>query len=66
MLVRGDQQRLRQIVINLLGNAVKFTHDGQYRAGMPIGTATSEAAVPALEVTDTGIGIPGGSHRPAF
>ncbi len=55
-MVRGDPTRLRQILGNLLGNAVKFTSAGHVRiaattSGQPHGTIL-------FEVSDTGIGIP--------
>ncbi|MFK7944013.1 MAG: response regulator [Paracoccaceae bacterium] len=53
----GDVQRLRQIMINLVGNAVKFTNEGRVLVGVK---RTSNAGSPAIElfVDDTGIGIP--------
>ena len=52
--VRGDAARLRQVLHNLLGNAVKFTRAGQ--VGMRVRRGGSSERV-AFEVTDTGIGI---------
>lgn len=53
-----DPGRLRQILTNLVGNAVKFTHRGQIliRATMPINEEGSQRL--SIEVSDTGIGIP--------
>jgi PAS domain S-box-containing protein len=54
---RGDSGRIRQILVNLLGNAVKFTDRGEVvlraRAGPP-GGGRAEVRI---EVTDTGIGV---------
>jgi two-component system, sensor histidine kinase len=52
--VCGDPVRLRQILINLVGNAVKFTSEGLIRVSVNPG----EAGVLRFEVCDTGIGIP--------
>jgi two-component system sensor histidine kinase/response regulator len=58
LLARGDPGRLRQIIMNLLGNAIKFTHEG-YVILDASGSADAQGrAVLRIEVTDTGIGIP--------
>jgi two-component system sensor histidine kinase/response regulator len=55
----GDPLRLGQILINLVGNAIKFTHKGQVLVSIePDPNATSAGAL-RFAVTDTGIGIPG-------
>jgi hypothetical protein len=54
--IQTDPLRLRQILINLLGNAVKFTNEGSIRLRM---TLVEDASLPTLkfEVSDTGVGI---------
>ncbi len=54
--VRTDSARLRQILINLVGNAVKFTDRGSVTVDVRRAN-TSEAPVVRFEVVDTGIGI---------
>lgn len=49
---RGDEQRLRQVLINLVGNAVKFTEQG----GVVV-TVSAEGGLVYFEIRDTGIGI---------
>jgi len=53
----GDVGRIRQIVTNLLGNAVKFTLEGKVVLGVN-GTVVNDKAHLQLSVADTGIGIP--------
>ena len=61
-MVSGDEKRLRQILLNLLGNAVKFTNEGTvtFRAtiGRNRGSETSLTPPLRFEIEDTGIGIP--------
>ena len=55
--VHADGQRLRQILANLLGNAIKFTRDGAVTLDAAIaGTGSGREAV--FELSDTGVGIP--------
>jgi len=55
----GDPGRLRQILINLMGNAIKFTHAGKVEIGVSQLSGAGEGfAVLRFSVRDTGIGIP--------
>jgi len=54
----GDPSRLRQIVINLVGNALKFTGKGEVSVQAEIESRTADQAVFHFSVADTGIGIP--------
>jgi two-component system sensor histidine kinase/response regulator len=58
VLVRADPGRLRQVVLNLLGNAVKFTHEGHITVHLDARLHANDRASLTIEVTDTGIGIP--------
>ncbi len=53
----GDPTRLRQVLINLLGNGVKFTEKGQVTLGLHCLRCSEEEATVRFEVTDTGRGI---------
>lgn len=53
----GDPYRLRQILTNLLGNAVKFTPQGSVTLNVTAPVKSTSAAVLRFEVVDTGIGI---------
>ncbi len=57
-LVVADPGRLRQIVINLIGNAVKFTEEGAVTVGVSARQPESTVAVVHVQVADTGSGIP--------
>ncbi len=56
--LRGDPGRLKQVMLNLLGNAVKFTMDGQILLEVSLEEAGEESALVRIAVSDTGIGIP--------
>ena len=54
----GDEVRLRQVLLNLLGNAVKFTHKGEIVIGADLVDEDKNSVVLHFYVSDTGIGIP--------
>ena len=56
-LLVGDPTRLRQILLNLLGNAVKFTETGEVSVSAALEMVPDDALVLHFEVRDTGIGI---------
>jgi len=55
--LRGDPGRLHQILINLLGNAVKFTQEGEVMMHVTWGKESAERTLIEFAVVDTGIGI---------
>jgi signal transduction histidine kinase/CheY-like chemotaxis protein len=55
--LRGDPGRIRQILVNLLGNAIKFTHQGQVVLEARAEAQTEGTARVVFQVSDTGIGI---------
>jgi PAS domain S-box-containing protein len=64
--VIGDPDRLRQVLINLAGNAIKFTHEGSVRLRVRLVSAINRRAVLRFTVRDTGIGIPAESQTVIF
>jgi two-component system, sensor histidine kinase len=58
LTVAGDPARTRQIVTNLVGNAVKFTAKGSVKVTARWAPASSETGILEMAVTDTGAGIP--------
>jgi signal transduction histidine kinase/ActR/RegA family two-component response regulator len=56
-LVTGDPMRLRQVLLNLIGNAVKFTEQGSVEVSLGVVRADAHSAVLHFAVRDTGIGI---------
>ena len=57
-VVIGDPLRLRQIIVNLLGNAVKFTEFGEIALAVEIGSIEADRVEIRFTISDTGIGIP--------
>jgi len=53
----GDQLRLKQILLNLLGNAIKFTQKGEIRITVAVVERHDDVALLEIRVTDTGIGM---------
>ncbi len=56
--LQGDPGRIRQVLTNLIGNAVKFTSEGEINLNVSLEQEDAERAVIRIEVSDTGIGIP--------
>ena len=56
-LVVADQKRIRQVLINLLGNAIKFTPSGEVRLEVSCVTSATDDTGLRFCVTDTGVGI---------
>ncbi len=54
----GDSGRIRQVITNLVGNAVKFTHRGEVLIGVKSVEEDPQCPQIRISVTDTGIGIP--------
>jgi signal transduction histidine kinase/CheY-like chemotaxis protein len=54
----GDQEKLRQVVLNLLGNAIKFTQKGHVTLSVSSNSLPGKSYELTVSVKDTGIGIP--------
>jgi PAS domain S-box-containing protein len=65
-IVTGDPHRLRQILMNLVGNAIKFTHTGKVTVTIEMMHATPASADIIFTIQDTGIGIPEGKTATIF
>jgi two-component system sensor histidine kinase/response regulator len=64
--VRGDANRLRQIVVNLVGNAIKFTQHGEVGLRVRSERMDDQDHILHFEVSDTGIGIAPRHHKSIF
>lgn len=62
----GDLGRLKQVVINLVGNAIKFTREGEVVLDVGILEKTDKSVLLQLVVSDTGIGIPMEKQKAIF
>src|SRR5690348_5900880 len=56
--LNGDPSRLRQVLINLVNNAVKFTHKGEVVVRVSVDSSSGEQVKLKFAVTDSGEGIP--------
>jgi len=56
--VKGDPHRFRQVLLNLLGNAVKFTESGEIELSLDVDEDTDDKVKLHIKVRDTGIGVP--------
>jgi PAS domain S-box-containing protein len=68
-LLRGDPGRIRQILTNLIDNAIKFTHHGEVKVNVrlaPNKSKTARSVRLAFSVNDTGIGIPADRIKSLF
>jgi two-component system, sensor histidine kinase and response regulator len=62
----GDPGRLRQVLVNLVGNAVKFTSAGEVVVSISLDSSRDHEVSLKFAVTDTGIGIPAYQHESIF
>jgi len=62
----GDAARMRQVLINLTGNAIKFTQDGQVTIRVEILNRNEDTETLKLSVSDTGIGVPNKKIKSLF
>ncbi len=62
----GDPGRLRQILVNLVGNAIKFTEQGEVVVDVEADAPTADGLALHVAVTDTGVGIPPEKQRLIF
>jgi PAS domain S-box-containing protein len=66
LLVRGDIGRLRQVITNLIGNAIKFTASGEVVIHASLQAETTDTATVEFSVTDSGIGISSAAQQKLF
>jgi len=64
--VVGDPARIRQVLVNLVGNSIKFTERGEIEIKVQTDAQTAQGAVLRVSVRDTGIGIPVDKQQKIF
>lgn len=62
----GDETRIRQILVNLVGNAIKFTHKGEVVVRVMLEDEKEDSCLLQFSVTDTGIGINSNTQKDLF
>ncbi len=62
----GDAGRLRQVLLNLIGNSIKFTERGRIEVRAAAGAVNEDRVELHFSVSDTGIGIPADKHEVIF
>ncbi len=65
-VVRGDPTRLRQVIVNLIGNAIKFTSEGEVGLRVDLESGEGESPILCFTVADTGIGIAADKREAIF
>jgi two-component system, sensor histidine kinase and response regulator len=64
--VMGDARALKQVLTNLVGNAIKFTEAGKVKVKIDVQSASADGVTLQAEVADTGIGIPAARQASIF
>ena len=64
--ILGDAGRLRQVLVNLVGNAIKFTAEGEVLVSVGVESQNGPSTLLHFRVNDTGIGIPPEKQRSIF
>lgn len=64
--VKGDPSRFRQVLLNLMGNAAKFTENGEIELSLKVDQSDQNRLLIHARVRDTGIGIPAGKINEIF
>jgi two-component system sensor histidine kinase/response regulator len=62
----GDPTRLRQVIINLIGNAIKFTEQGEVALAVVVDQSTEHSVYLRFDIRDTGIGVPPDKQQAIF
>ncbi|MDH3342445.1 MAG: ATP-binding protein, partial [Gammaproteobacteria bacterium] len=65
-MVVGDPTRVRQVLVNLISNAIKFTSEGGVIVRVKLKLKDEKEALVRVEVEDTGVGIPTNKHQKLF
>ncbi|MGO9303230.1 MAG: PAS domain S-box protein [Candidatus Korobacteraceae bacterium] len=65
-MVLGDPQRLRQVLVNVVGNAIKFTQQGKVVLHVSCNSLNAGRAEVLFKISDTGIGVPPEKHAAIF